>query len=63
MTYSPDQPYKFATKPHKCACDSREFNAATPEQRRDQHVTLTGLGDICSICRGPVKDLKKKGGK
>jgi hypothetical protein len=59
MTNPPYQsPYKFATKPYKCRCRSRELAAATPEERENQHVALTGLGEICSICHGPVKDRK-----
>jgi hypothetical protein len=51
-------PYKFQTKPYKCRCGSREIKAATPEQRESQHVALTGLGAICNLCHGPVKDAK-----
>jgi hypothetical protein len=51
-------PYKFATKPYKCRCNSRERKAATPEKRENQHVALTSLGAICNLCHAPVKDVK-----
>lgn len=51
-------PYKFKTRPYKCRGTCRERDSATPEEREAQHVALTPLGDICSICHGPVKDAK-----
>lgn len=57
---TPADPYKFKTKPYKCRGTCRERDAATPEERESQHVALTVLGDICSICHGLVKDAKNE---
>lgn len=56
--HTPAEPYKFATKPYKCRGTCRERQAATPEERENQHVALTTLGAICNLCHGPVKDAK-----
>lgn len=56
--HTPPDPYKFPTKPYSCKCNGHERKAATPEEREAQHVALTPLGAICSLCHGPVKDLK-----